>query len=101
PPPPETYTLSLHDALPICVWAWLKLDRKKQPVSVVMLADEASEFDFHGSLRKNAAPGPPAEQIDDMRARQKDWLRQSWSRDGLRSEEHTSELQSPCNLVCR
>src|SRR2546426_7180850 len=23
------------------------------------------------------------------------------SNDGLRSEEHTSELQSPCNLVCR
>src|SRR5256885_6974514 len=23
------------------------------------------------------------------------------SRKGLRSEEHTSELQSPCNLVCR
>src|SRR2546426_7172722 len=22
-------------------------------------------------------------------------------RSGLRSEEHTSELQSPCNLVCR
>src|SRR5688500_19739764 len=22
-------------------------------------------------------------------------------RDGQRSEEHTSELQSPCNLVCR
>src|SRR5256885_13102273 len=22
-------------------------------------------------------------------------------RDGSRSEEHTSELQSPCNLVCR
>src|SRR2546426_4435219 len=22
-------------------------------------------------------------------------------REGLRSEEHTSELQSPCNLVCR
>src|SRR2546426_4921442 len=22
-------------------------------------------------------------------------------RDGRRSEEHTSELQSPCNLVCR
>src|SRR5256885_11915372 len=21
--------------------------------------------------------------------------------DGIRSEEHTSELQSPCNLVCR
>src|SRR5256885_3264013 len=23
------------------------------------------------------------------------------ARDGPRSEEHTSELQSPCNLVCR
>src|SRR5256885_8280692 len=23
------------------------------------------------------------------------------ARDGIRSEEHTSELQSPCNLVCR
>src|ERR1039457_5782690 len=26
--------------------------------------------------------------------------RAKWS-DGTRSEEHTSELQSPCNLVCR
>src|SRR2546426_8758355 len=25
----------------------------------------------------------------------------SRSADGVRSEEHTSELQSPCNLVCR
>src|SRR5256885_16505569 len=24
-----------------------------------------------------------------------------WSTAGSRSEEHTSELQSPCNLVCR
>src|SRR5256885_5524643 len=27
------------------------------------------------------------------------WGREQWER--LRSEEHTSELQSPCNLVCR
>src|SRR2546426_5065215 len=26
---------------------------------------------------------------------------QADGRDSLRSEEHTSELQSPCNLVCR
>src|SRR5256885_11942584 len=26
---------------------------------------------------------------------------QSLRRHGIRSEEHTSELQSPCNLVCR
>src|SRR5205807_4396653 len=30
------------------------------------------------------------------------WSRnENGERDGLRSEEHTSELQSPCNLVCR
>src|SRR5256885_260958 len=27
--------------------------------------------------------------------------RSGWSGSGSRSEEHTSELQSPCNLVCR
>src|SRR5256885_8416417 len=27
--------------------------------------------------------------------------RRAYPRVGLRSEEHTSELQSPCNLVCR
>src|ERR1022692_5328872 len=51
----EIYTLSLHDALPICsrsVICW----------------------------RKRAGTSRP------------------WT---LRSEEHTSELQSPCNLVCR
>src|SRR5688500_19786573 len=26
---------------------------------------------------------------------------QEWSYHAFRSEEHTSELQSPCNLVCR
>src|SRR2546426_5999601 len=25
----------------------------------------------------------------------------TWGTPGARSEEHTSELQSPCNLVCR
>ena len=30
------------------VWAWFKLDRRKQPVAVMMLADELSEQDIHG-----------------------------------------------------
>src|SRR5580658_11366884 len=52
----EIYTLSLHDALPIC----------------------------HGpaSWPKRGSP---------FRRRRRN----------CRSEEHTSELQSPCNLVCR
>src|SRR5256885_7685167 len=31
----------------------------------------------------------------------KSQLRMSFLRYALRSEEHTSELQSPCNIVCR
>src|SRR5438105_3131969 len=30
------------------VWVWFKLDRRKQPVAVMMLADELSEQDVHG-----------------------------------------------------
>src|SRR5256885_12625530 len=57
----EIYTLSLHDALPICIE--MPEDR---------LAAGKSE---HGTLTLAASH--------------------------QRSEEHTSELQSPCNLVCR
>jgi hypothetical protein len=66
-------------------WVWLKLDRKKAPVSVVMLADEVSEFDMHGSLRPKAAEQPkfaPAE-IEARRTAQKVWLRQRWTEEGL------------------
>src|SRR5256885_2883667 len=67
----EIYTLSLHDALPISFL---------QPI------------EFHhpqagGSVRK----GEP----DTVRPRP------APVRAPVRSEEHTSELQSPCNLVCR
>src|ERR1022692_747172 len=53
----EIYTLSLHDALPICA-------------------------------RNRRSPAPPPN------CRTPGWR-------APRSEEHTSELQSPCNLVCR
>src|SRR5256885_8613874 len=73
----EIYTLSLHDALPIC----------------------------HGSL--------DADLIAETRVNSQQW--HTYARafvvgilslggpvvGGVRSEEHTSELQSPCNLVCR
>src|SRR5256885_6914126 len=63
----EIYTLSLHDALPIC----------------------AAGAPSTRALQHDA---PHAERAEDARrARQLH----------LRSEEHTSELQSPCNLVCR
>src|SRR5256885_17230244 len=60
----EIYTLSLHDALPICLF------------KVVGEGGVAA-----GVRRIEAVTGENAL--------------------AYRSEEHTSELQSPCNLVCR
>src|SRR5256885_14457185 len=67
----EIYTLSLHDALPI----WL-------------LHEEM--LDRAGELRgREPAEESAPEALDPTPLCQE------------RSEEHTSELQSPCNLVCR
>src|SRR5258706_12064315 len=64
----EIYTLSLHDALPIC---------------------RERAFRDAGPRDLAQRSGVPAE----LRARSRD--------QGTRSEEHTSELQSLTNLVCR
>jgi hypothetical protein len=67
------------------IWAWLKLDRKKNPLSVVMLADEVSEFEMHGILGQGAGGKPPftSEEVEAKRSGQKAWLRQRWVEDGL------------------
>src|SRR2546426_6219922 len=67
----EIYTLSLHDALPISAG---------RPVNSKPVARATGLFAvIDGHLQLLAGP----------------------ERRGDRSEEHTSELQSPCNLVCR
>src|SRR2546426_4925301 len=74
----EIYTLSLHDALPIFPRRSLyvhdgpRLDR-----------DAVRRTARHRAGPRVSATTP---------------LNDPWS---ARSEEHTSELQSPCNLVCR
>src|SRR5256885_14486792 len=73
----EIYTLSLHDALPILVD-----DRLAARLS------RRTRTDCQGHRRHSKSQH---EQPDLVRA----------ERRGRRSEEHTSELQSPCNLVCR
>src|SRR5256885_8671882 len=70
----EIYTLSLHDALPISIGP-----RPRQPFLQRVL---------RAVLPSGHAPS--GNERDDGRMRQHQ-----------RSEEHTSELQSPCNLVCR
>src|SRR5256885_13023201 len=39
--------------------------------------------------------------VSDQLRRLDPGIGRSWSGTACRSEEHTSELQSPCNLVCR
>src|SRR5262249_61065424 len=73
PATPEIYTLSLHDALPI--WAHAlgrRLDLSRRPRHL-------------GQWRQGLHPEGA-------------WIRAAR---GDRSEEHTSELQSLTNLVCR
>src|SRR5260370_23618438 len=72
----EIYTLSLHDALPIC---WTEIGVTK--------GFGRSRIDFYQLHDK-----PKAIFLQPLTAQ---------ARQILRSEEHTSELQSHLNLVCR
>src|SRR2546426_6764164 len=69
----EIYTLSLHDALPICIIA-----EDFTFANACIVAEAIARYVVRGEdARKGVIVGYD------------------------RSEEHTSELQSPCNLVCR
>src|SRR2546430_9962110 len=75
----EIYTLSLHDALPICpgpppsLWHYLWTSQRKRDTVL------------WPSQRRPRMPEDKSEVLQGT----------------LRSEEHTSELQSQSNLVCR
>src|SRR5688500_19709020 len=85
--PPSTVinTLTLHDALPI-FWPEAEPPRAGfTPADAVFCA--ARLLDRVGEGGEEVARH--------LAARDERWMRR------VRSEEHTSELQSPCNLVCR
>jgi hypothetical protein len=65
------------------VWVWLKLNRARKPVSVVMLADAATEFADHASLKRSPPTTFTAEDITKRRAAQRQWLNVRWAADGL------------------
>src|SRR2546426_3690474 len=61
--------------------------------SVADLEDTVAVGRVRGDDRVRRVPLPPSLRIQPVHpARRREWNR---------SEEHTSELQSPCNLVCR
>src|SRR5438132_3018580 len=79
----EIYTLSLHDALPISV---LRVDRLEHLVALLPHRpgrDDAQVHAFGQLLRRELG------------------RRHGRAGVGARSEEHTSELQSHSDLVCR
>src|SRR5258706_2387703 len=88
----EIYTLSLHDALPIwkasavCVRA-----RSGRGTDLVRVSDVGTAAP--GVMLVNAL-GADAYEVDLV-------LVMEPGKDEIRSEEHTSELQSLTNLVCR
>src|SRR5437870_11352798 len=89
---PKIYTLSLHDALPICLVILYVKDGVQlgDLQQVVNLLGELEEFELAALV---ADGGERADQLTDTRA--VDIV------DVARSEEHTSELQSRGHLVCR
>src|SRR5205085_8892018 len=101
PAPTESHTLSLHDALPIWRVA-LRRGRRRADVEAVRATGAAGRalVAFSGdrlpvrqlprrlARRLSPGPSPAALLLPDRHGRG-------------RSEEHTSELQSQSNLVCR
>src|SRR5256885_5432734 len=78
----EIYTLSLHDALPI--FAVIDVAGKRDVAVVDRVRIGQLKVSKVGVVNGGGADRGGGD-----------------GRGGHRSEEHTSELQSPCNIVCR
>src|SRR5688500_2291933 len=89
-------------------------DRAERPLVLAMTHEEAVTFHvsrevrsyrdlplilYHLQIKERDEPRPRAGLLRTREFIMKDAY--SFDRDLERSEEHTSELQSPCNLVCR
>src|SRR5205814_9180632 len=93
PPSPQTYTLSLHDALPISnhMGQLFYVPLNATPVSVSLCAHDCvygSGWSCGTGTVYQALPNDPAVTGFNLPGT-------------FRSEEHTSELQSLRHLVCR
>src|SRR5207253_10690258 len=89
PPPTRTYTLSLHDALPIFLNDRAQeLQVRCDPAARRRNPGGAEEFGSNDLISRGQAPRIGIEQPCALGVQD-------------RSEEHTSELQSRGHLVCR
>src|SRR5262249_58657905 len=86
----ELYPLSLHDALPISGVNRIRCDDRFHPAARSCSSRSGTARGGQHTARTGRGRGP-TEQGDIRRD----------NNDVVRSEEHTSELQSLTNLVCR
>src|SRR5690606_42155568 len=93
PPSAPLYTLSLHDALPIFIEAHLTLGERG------LSAGDAASALRHATAAYQLARNE--ELVQGVLARLYHLMQRSGRSQADRSEEHTSELQSRENLVCR
>src|SRR5207248_10613388 len=97
PRPPAPHPLSLHDALPISaqdLLQWLRMKLVDPLPSFASLGDQSGIFEDLEMLRNGRERNP--EGFGQLPSRLFSLFQQH-----QRSEEHTSELQSPYDLVCR
>src|SRR5207253_10326120 len=87
PPTTEIYTLSLHDALPICRGSDAR--RQHAPAATLPAGERQSFGRRAAAIRARAV------------RRRSSSYRPAAAVELSRSEEHTSELQSRGHLVCR
>src|SRR3989475_4238965 len=90
--PPEIYPLSLHDALPICA---RQAGEPPRPLARAARPPHRTPAAAHRSLR-DAEPDHRRGGFPD-----REQTTPHAPDTAVRSEEHTSELQSQSNLVCR
>src|SRR5205807_5566023 len=94
----HSYTLSLHDALPIYVRRhMLRVRCIGRDLGVKPRGLQA----FLGDRRIVVEVDQIVCDTGMLRLALEDRLEDRGALELVRSEEHTSELQSPCNLVCR
>src|SRR5207248_6947198 len=95
-PTSQSHTLSLHDALPISDSPSLPRSINKNPVAAILLLQQPRDPEFSASILRS--PFSRLESRLLLRFTEAIFQRPHGK---VRSEEHTSELQSPYDLVCR
>src|SRR5206468_12083145 len=95
PPPPATYTLSLHDALPIYLFGGQR-PRFSRPQSTEGDGPEGNATQLQHPMTQGLT-----ESLDLVLAPFREGQPEPALPRAARSEEHTSELQSRSDLVCR